>query len=270
VASTFREIIMNTTGISVVTGGASGIGAACVKHLVKRGDKVVVVDLPGAWKPAKMGGDVAGVYDCDVTDDQGLHDVAAAIEKEHGPVTALVNSAGILQRRLPPDQLTMAEWDRVIAVDQRGTYLACVVFGDAMVQRGHGAIVNIASITSTRSVPLHAYAPAKAAVLSITQCLAGEWGRSGVRVNAISPGYVLTEAMQAAIARGDRNPDDMTSQAAMGRLVDVSEVADAAGFLLSDAARAITGINLPVDAGWLAGSTWMTYGGVPPARPRTA
>ncbi len=261
---------MNTSGISVVTGGASGIGAACVKHLVKRGDKVVVVDLPGAWKPAKMGVDVAGVYDCDDTDDQGLHEVAAAIEKVHGPVTALVNSAGILQRRLPPDQLTMAEWDRVIAVDQRGTYLACVVFGNAMVQRGHGAIVNIASITSTRSVPLHAYAPAKAAVLSITQCLAGEWGRSGVRVNAISPGYVLTEAMQAAIARGDRNPDDMTSQAAMGRLVDVSEVADAAGFLLSDAARAITGINLPVDAGWLAGSTWMTYGGVPPARPRTA
>jgi len=156
----------------------------------------------------------------------------------------------------------------VIAVDQRGTYLTCVVFGDAMVKRGHGAIVNIASITSTRSVPLHAYAPAKAAVLSITQCLAGEWGRSGVRVNAISPGYVLTEAMQAAIARGDRNPNDMTSQAAMGRLVDVSEIADAAGFLLSDAARAITGINLPVDAGWLAGSSWMTYGGVPPARPR--
>jgi len=240
---------MKSTGISVVTGGASGIGAGCVKHLVKRGDKVVVVDLPGAWQPAKMGVEVAG---------------------DHGPVTSLVNSAGILQRRLPPDQLTMAEWDRVIAVDQRGTYLACVVFGDPMVRRGHGAIVNIASITSTRSVPLHAYAPAKAAVLSITQCLAGEWGRSGVRVNAISPGYVLTEAMQAAIARGDRNPDDMTSQAAMGRLVDVSEIADAAGFLLSDAARAITGINLPVDAGWLAGSSWMTYGGVPAARPHAA
>ena len=118
-------------------------------------------------------------------------------------------------------------------------------------------------------MPLHAYAPAKAAVLSITQCLAAEWGRSGVRVNAISPGYTLTEALQAAIDRGDRNPEDLTSQSAMGRLVDPSEIADAAGFLLSDAARAITGINLPVDAGWLAGSTWMTYGGIPPARVRT-
>ena len=88
-------------------------------------------------------------------------------------------------------------------------------------------------------------------------------------MNAISPGYTLTEALQAAIDRGDRNPDDLTSQAAMGRLVDPSEIADAAGFLLSDAARGITGINLPVDAGWLAGSTWMTYGGIPPARART-
>jgi NAD(P)-dependent dehydrogenase (short-subunit alcohol dehydrogenase family) len=144
-----------------------------------------------------------------------------------------------------------------------------VVFGERMARRGTGAIINIASITSTRSVPLHAYAPAKAAVLSITQCLAAEWGRSGVRVNAISPGYTLTEALQAAIDRGDRNPDDLTSQSAMGRLVDPAEIADAAGFLLSDAARAITGINLPVDAGWLAGSTWMTYGGIPPARVRT-
>ncbi len=252
--------------VSVVTGGASGIGAACVKHLAQLGDDVVVLDLPGAWEAAQHNVKVAGVVACDVTDDDRLREVARTIEATYGPVGALVNSAGILQRRLPPDQLTMQEWDRVVAVDQRGTYLACAVFGEAMVRRGHGVIVNIASITASRSVPLHAYAPAKAAVVSITQCLAAEWGRSGVRVNAISPGYVLTEAMQAAIARGDRNPDDMTAQAAMGRLVDVSEIADAAGFLLSDAARAITGINLPVDAGWLAGSTWMTYGGVPPAR----
>jgi NAD(P)-dependent dehydrogenase (short-subunit alcohol dehydrogenase family) len=268
-APAFEACIMKAVGISVVTGGASGIGAACVQHLVQRGDQVVVVDMPGAWQPDKTGLKVAGIYECDVTHDQALRDVASDIEKHHGPVAALVNSAGILQRRLPPDQLSMQEWDRVIAVDQRGTYLSCVVFGQAMVLRGRGAIVNIASITATRSVPLHAYAPAKAAVLSITQCLAAEWGRSGVRVNAVSPGYVLTAALQAAIARGDRNTEDMSSQAAMGRLVEVSEVADAVGFLLSEAARAITGINLPVDAGWLVGSSWMTYGGVPPAQALT-
>jgi NAD(P)-dependent dehydrogenase (short-subunit alcohol dehydrogenase family) len=260
---------MSASSVIVVTGGASGIGAACVKHFVRRGDTVVVIDLPGAWKPERMGVTVAAVYEGDVTDDVRMRELVDIIEKQHGAVTGLVNCAGILQHRLPPEQLTMTEWDRVIAVDQRGTYLASVVFGERMAKRGAGAIINIASITSTRSVPLHAYAPAKAAVLSITQCLAAEWGRSGVRVNAISPGYTLTEALQAAIDRGDRNPDDLTSQAAMGRLVDPAEIADAAGFLLSDAARAITGINLPVDAGWLAGSTWMTYGGIPPARART-
>jgi NAD(P)-dependent dehydrogenase (short-subunit alcohol dehydrogenase family) len=178
----------------------------------------------------------------------------------------LVNSAGILQRKLSPEQLDMAEWDKVIAVDQRGTYLCCAVFGARMASLGHGAIVNIASITGSRSIPLHAYAPAKAAVISITACLAAEWGRSGVRVNAVSPGYTLTEGLQAAIDRGDRNPADLHAQSAMGRMVKPEEVADVIGFLLSPAASAITGINLPVDCGWLAGSTWQTYGAVPPAR----
>ena len=257
---------MTASFTTVVTGGSSGIGAACVEHLARRGDQVIVLDLPGTWSDEALRAMGVQAYACDVTDEAALRDIAAMIESRHGAVTGLVNSAGILQHRLPPERLTMAEWDRVIAVDQRGTYLASAIFGSRMAQLGHGAIVNIASITGWRSVPLHAYAPAKAAVISITECLAAEWGRSGVRVNAISPGYTLTQALQAAIDRGDRNPDELTSQAAMGRLVKPSEVADAVGFLLSSAASAITGINLPVDAGWLAGSTWMTYGGVPAAR----
>jgi len=160
----------------------------------------------------------------------------------------------------------MQEWDKVIEVDQRGTYLTCAVFGARMAERGVGAIVNIASVTGWRSVPLHAYAPAKAAVISMTACLAAEWGRSGVRVNAISPGYTITEALQAAIDRGDRDPADLTLQAALGRMVTPDEIADSAGFLLSKAASAITGINLPVDAGWLAGANWMTYGGLPASK----
>ena len=261
---------MTNKYLSVVTGGSSGIGAACVRHLAKRGDLVIALDLPGTWSEAKMEELGVHAYACDVTDEQAVRDSAAMIEAKHGQISALVNSAGILQRRLTPDKLTMTEWDRVVAVDQRGTYLACAVFGSRMAELGAGAIVNIASITSMRSVPLHAYAPAKAAVASMTACLAAEWGRAGVRVNAISPGYVLTEALQAAIDRGDRNPEDLTSQAAMGRMVTPDEVADSVGFLLSPAAKAITGINLPVDAGWLAGSTWQTYGGVPPAQTNTS
>jgi NAD(P)-dependent dehydrogenase (short-subunit alcohol dehydrogenase family) len=260
---------MRESRVSVVTGGSSGIGAACVKHLAARGDHVVVLDLSGTWHAGRADPALVHFYECDVTEEQMLREVAALIEERHGEVTALVNSAGVLQQRLPPEQLAMLDWDRVVAVDQRGTYLACVVFGERMARRGHGAIVNIASITGSRSVPLHAYAPAKAAVISLTQCLAAEWGRSGVRLNSISPGYTLTEALQAAIDRGDRNPEDLASQAALGRMVRPDEVADAVGFLLSSASAAITGVDLPVDAGWLAGSTWQTYGGVPPARSAT-
>ena len=257
---------MSKPNITVVTGGSSGIGAACVRHLAKRGDHVVSLDLPGTWDEDNMRAMGVTAYACNVTDDDGMRETAAMIEAKHGPVTALVNSAGILQNRLSPDLLTMTEWDRVVDIDQRGTYLACAIYGSRMVELGGGSIINIASITSLRSSPLHAYGPAKAAVAAMTACLAAEWGRSGVRVNAISPGYVLTEALQAAIDRNDRNPEDLTSQAAMGRMVTPDEIADSVGFLLSPAAKAITGINLPVDAGWLAGSTWQTYGGVPKPR----
>ena len=251
---------MKTNSVTLVTGGSSGIGAACVKHLMDIGHQVVVMDLPHA---SQAHPDALGFIGCDVTDEAAVKASLQNIEDRFGPVDALVNSAGILQNRLTPEKLTMSEWERVLNVDFRGTYLCCAVFGSAMVKRQRGAIVNIASIAGMRSNPLHAYAPAKAAVISMTAGLAAEWGRTGVRVNAVSPGYTRTEALQAAIDRGDRDPSDLMSQAAMGRLVEPHEVAVGVAFLLSPQATAITGINLPVDAGWLAGSTWQTYGGVP-------
>ena len=103
---------MKQQTITVVTGGASGIGAACVQHLVQRGDTVIVLDLPGSWSDAKTTSTgVAAFYPCDVLEETMVRDAAALIEKNHGPITGLVNSAGILQRRLPPEELGMAEWD---------------------------------------------------------------------------------------------------------------------------------------------------------------
>ena len=251
---------------SVVTGGASGIGLACAKLLAQRGDLVVVIDRPSTRLPQELAELGVALQDCDVADESGVRDAAEAIERNHGPVDSLVNSAGIIQARLSPEALDIATWDKVIAVDQRGTYLCNVAFGSRMARRGRGSIVNIASITGSRSVPLHAYAPAKAAVIAMTQCLAAEWGRSGVRVNSVSPGYTLTPALQGAINRGDRDPEDLKRVTALGRLVRPEEIAAAVAFLLSGASSAITGVDLPVDAGWLVGTTWQTYGGVPGPR----
>jgi NAD(P)-dependent dehydrogenase (short-subunit alcohol dehydrogenase family) len=153
-------------------------------------------------------------------------------------------------------------YDDVMRVDLRGTYLSCVAFGLPMTARRRGSIVNIASVAGLRSMPLHAYAPAKAAVISTTECLAAEWGPSQVRVNAVCPGYTLTPQLQARIERGERDVSALEQNAAMGRLVDPIEIARAVAFLVSPLASAITGVSLPVDCGWLVAPSWHSYGGL--------
>ena len=249
------------SAVQVVTGGASGIGAACARELAKIGPVAVVdINMDAAEAVAREIGGRAFV--ADVGDEASVEACAAQIEAEFGPVEVLVNSAGILQMPLRPHSLPMKQWDDVIRIDQRGTYVACLAFGRGMIERRRGSIVNIASVTSLRSVPLHAYAPAKAAVASITECLAAEWGPSGVRVNAVSPGYTLTPALQAQADRGERDISKLAANAALQRLVGMDEVARAVAFLASDASSAVTGVNLPVDCGWLVATTWHTYGGL--------
>lgn len=252
------------SGVAVVTGGASGIGAACCRLLAERGAKVAVLDRDSARARA-VAEEVGGrFWEADVGDEAGLRAAARAIEAEYGTVEALVNSAGIIQVPQRPGEMPMAVWDDVVRVDQRGTYVACIVFAAAMLQRRRGAIVNIASIAGMRSMPLHAYAPAKAAVISITQCLAAEWGPAGIRVNAVSPGYTRTPALQAAIDKGERDVSLLERNAALGRLVEPTEIAKVVAFLLSAEASAISGANVPVDCGWLAATPWNTYGGLRP------
>ena len=256
---------MKLEGIAVVTGGASGIGAACCRHLAQSGATVIVLDRDKA-KAEAVAREIGGhAVEADVTQDDALRDCAARIEAERGPVDILVNSAGILQVPVRPGDMSMTTWDDVVRVDQRGVYLACMVFGAAMVRRRRGSIVNIASIAGMRSMPLHAYAPAKAAVISITQCLATEWGPAQVRVNAVSPGFTLTPALQAAIDRGERDVAALVANAALGRMVVPDDIAKAVTFLASPDASAITGANLPVDCGWLVTGSWHSYGGLRPA-----
>ena len=191
-----------------------------------------------------------------------MNAAAEAIEQDIGTVDILVTSAGVLQRPFPPHELDLDEFDRVMNIDQRGTYLTCRAFGTRMARRGSGSIVNIASVAGLRSTPLHSYSPAKAAVIALTECLAAEWGRSGVRVNAVSPGHTLTPAMKSAIDAGERDLDALSANTALGKLVTPEDIADAICFLASDDARAITGVSLPIDAGWLVAASWHSYGGV--------
>jgi len=153
-------------------------------------------------------------------------------------------------------------WDRVQTIDLRGTYITCVAFGKRMALRGKGAIVTVASVTATLSVPLHSYGPAKAAVAQLTQTLAAEWGRSGVRVNAISPGATWTPALEDAVKKASAMSKGLRKVSAMGRLLSTAEIGNAVAFLCSDQASGITGIDLVVDAGWIAAGAGMPITGL--------
>jgi NAD(P)-dependent dehydrogenase (short-subunit alcohol dehydrogenase family) len=208
---------------------------------------------------AEIGGIAMAI---DIGDEESVAESARRIAAEVGPVDVLVNSAGVLQRTLPPDRLSMKEWDMVARIDLRGTYLCCATFGSAMATRGSGAIVNIASVAGMRSGPLHSYGPAKAGVISLGECLAAEWGLRGVRVNTVSPGFTVTPALQRGIDTSTLDEKTMSQASALGRLVKADEIAQAVLFLASPAASAITGVNLPVDCGYLVATPWMSYGGL--------
>jgi NAD(P)-dependent dehydrogenase (short-subunit alcohol dehydrogenase family) len=255
--------------IVVVTGGASGIGHACVERFARAGDFVVVADLnqAGAREVAAAlpAGGAAEAFD--VADAAAVDAAVARVEAAHGPVDVLVNCAGILQNPERLEDFSLEQHDRLWAVNYRGTYLCCRAFGLAMAARGHGAIVNISSASAIQHMPLLAYGPGKAAIDSLTGTLGIELGRSGVRVNAVAPGLVLTPAIAQKIQEGTRDPARMKSLSAMNRMVLPAEIADGVFFLCSDQARAITGVSLPIDCGFRGALSWQLMGGVPfPAR----
>ena len=258
--------------IVVITGGASGIGEACVRRFVRDGDRVVIADrnLVGAQAladelsrlPGASAGALVEAIAIDLGDEASVAAAAREVEDRIGPVQVLVNCAGVLQRTLPPEELTLKEWDIVARIDLRGTYVSCAAFGVPMAARGRGAIVNIASVAGMRSGPLHAYGPAKAGVISIGESLAAEWGLKGVRVNTVSPGFTLTPALKKGMALATLDESLMIGSSAIGRLVRADEIAAAVAFLAGDQASAITGVNLPVDGGYLVATPWAGYGGL--------
>lgn len=248
-----------------VTGGASGIGRACAARFARDGDSVVIADIDGAAgervaeEIGRAGGEARSVP-LDVSDARAVDSLARAL----GRVDVLVNSAGLLQNAARLSTMDLAEHDRIWAVNYRGTYLCCRAFAPAMQAVGRGAIVNVSSTSAARALPLHGYGPGKAAIDGLTAVLAADLGTDGVRVNAVMPGYVLSEQMQARIDAGLRDPKKMEAQSAFGRMVAPAEIADGVHFLCSDAARAITGAVLPIDAGWLARVTYVQHPGWTP------
>ena len=254
--------------LAVVTGGAGGIGRAICACLAEQGWRVVVADIDSA-AAEQVAREVGGhAQMLDIRDPACVEAAVAAIEAAHGPVGAVVHSAATFGALTPAEETSIADWDRIVELVHRGTFLVIVAFAKRMAARGGGSIVALSSWNGVRSARMHAYCSAKAAVNLLVEGMAAEWGRSGVRINAVSPGVVMTPRVAERIAAGTRYSVPPPELTALGRLVSTREVAEAAAFLVSDRASGITGINLPVDAGTLVTQAWSMFGGMPQARPR--
>ena len=248
---------MSDRRISAVTGGANGIGLATAAQLAAAGDEVVLLDVNDdkgetEAEALRAGGHRAHYLNFDVRDADQVAAVAARVEAEIGPVEVLVNSAGLLQNAKTSWAGDLAEHDEIWQVNYRGTYLSCRAFGAAMRARRGGAMVNLASINSFVVLPLPAYNPTKAAIKQLTELLCVEYGAYGVRVNAVAPTYTLTENLEARIDAGLRDGERIKRSGALEMFVLPTHIADAIEFLASEKAAAISGVTLPVDAGWLA------------------
>lgn len=243
-------------GPVAITGAASGIGQAVAEALSAAGTATVCLDLrePDSVLPGGI------CLSLDVTDEEAVEAAIAIAEEKVGPLAGLVNAAGILGKIHAPENMRLSDWERELRVDLTGTYIPARAVGRRMVERKGGSIVNLASIAGMTSAPTHAYSAAKAGVISLTRSLAMAWGRKGVRVNAVSPGFTRTPALAKGIEAGVLDEARMADPTALGRLLEPSEIADVVCWLLGPSSRGVTGINLPVDAGFLAGATWGAYG----------
>jgi NAD(P)-dependent dehydrogenase (short-subunit alcohol dehydrogenase family) len=266
---THRRHTMAAKGVAAITGGASGIGEATARRMAADGFAVAILDVSekaGTAVAADIarGGGKAKYFACDVADAKAVEKAASAVETDLGPVVNLVTAAGLIPDSESVLDMDMAAHERMWKVNYDGTLHACQSFARRMIPRKRGAIVTLGSVNSIAPLPLPAYNPGKVAVVRLTQLLAMELGRHGIRVNSVGPTYVMTPPLKAKVAAGQRDMNKIMSVHALKSLPEPRDIADAIAFLCSEQARTITGVLLPVDSGMLSGVSYMTYaGGVP-------
>ena len=252
------EMGLNRLGgkTAVVTGAAKGIGRATAELFAREGAKLVINDVDEAGLEdleGRLSGEGAEVVSVvgDVSDVEDARRMVGAAVESFGRVDVLVANAGVIPLNNIVDA-TPEDWDHVMAVDGRGMFLTCKFAVEAMLEQEDpgGSIVCLSSISGMAGqAEQSTYGPAKFVATGITKHLAVEWAARGIRVNAVAPGTIATEAVRDL-------PEDyvapMKEAHPIGRLGDPSEVASAILFLASDDASFVTGAILPVDGGYLA------------------
>jgi 2-dehydro-3-deoxy-D-gluconate 5-dehydrogenase len=240
--------------IAAVTGGGRGLGLGISSALLEAGADVIV--LARNPVPAQLSEHAASLgrqvhfAAIDLADTDAIATTARQVLAEHR-VDILVNNAGT-QDRHPAVDFPLDAWDRVLDVNLRAVFQLCQLFGRAMIERGEGKIVNLASLLSFQGgLTVPAYAASKGAVAQLTKALCNEWASLGVNVNAIAPGYMATE-MNSALLADPARLEQLSVRIPAGRWGQPADIGDVVVFLASPAAAYVHGQVLAVDGGWLA------------------
>lgn len=246
-------MIMNEEPIALVTGSAQGIGLACARALSEQGYRLVLSDInaDGVNAAAAVLDGVAVAMVCDMADPEQINEMFNSIESELGPVSALVNNAGIA---LPGDFLetSLDQFQQVLNVNLVGTFVALQRAAKSMVEQGlQGSIVNMSSINAVVAIPsIAAYCASKGGVNQLTKASALALAAHNIRVNAVGPGSIDT-AMMAGVNANPEAMNTVLSRTPLKRVGTPQEIADVVAFLCSDKASYITGETIYVDGGRL-------------------
>jgi len=244
----------------VITGAGQGIGKRTAEVLAGRGYSLALFDIQATAATLESvrqaGGEAIEVLG-DVSSEADVERAAQTTLQHYGRADVLVNNAGISFIR-PAELIGAEEWRRVLEVNLTGPFLLCRAFGKAMLERGEGAIVNVASVAGLAGIgDRAAYNASKHGLIGLTRTLASEWGGRGVRCNAVCPGWVKTEMDEADQAGGYYSDADIENRVPMARFARPNEIAEAIAFLADPKLSGfVNGMELRVDGGWLADGSW--------------
>ena len=235
--------------VCIVTGGAQGIGEACIRRFAADGAKTVIADLDDARGKA-LAQELGALYvRCDVGDKAQVDAMVAQVLAHFGHIHVLVNNAGIFRAAEFLD-ITEQDYDAVLRVNLKGSFLVGQAVARAMVGSGGGAIVNMSSVNGVLTIPnIASYNVSKGGINQLTRVMALSLADQGVRVNAVAPGTIATELAAKAVLTSDEARRKIMSRTPMKRLGEPSEIADVVAWLASDAASYVTGEIVTVDGG---------------------